>query len=129
MADEYTLETLLEPFKAEEEQHVYTASILVDDSAAHKIVAAWTMIPLTWTDPKGDYPDDPRLQWDWVWEGVTIPWQELAKRSGIDLPRVQKLFEPLRANRLIYPDGTATEHALGVLKAAVVQGLQKTKKR
>ena len=129
MTDQSTLSSFLIPFKRDEEKHIYTSSVLVDDTASHRIVSAWTMMPSSWTIPKENPPEDLRELWDWIWSGTVYSWMELSKRSGLDIPRVQRLFEPLRANRLIYPDGTATEHALAVLKSAVVQGLSKSKKR
>lgn len=123
------LSEYLAPFHAGEEALAYTSSIIIGDRASHKIVSSWTMMPVKWIHPSDEIPEDERLLWDWLWKGVNMPWVDLANRSGLDMARVQKIFEPLRANRLVYPDGTAAKHALGVLKAEVVKGLNQSKKR
>lgn len=121
------LSAFLEPFKAEEEEYVHAAVYLAGDKDSQKFLSTWSMLPIQWSRPVRDPPVDSRERWDWLWEGVNIDWADLANRTGLNSARLQKLFEPLRANRLLYPDGTVAGHALGILKAEVVKTMPKTK--
>jgi len=123
------LSYFLDQFKKDESNLVYTASMLIEDRPSHRVISVWTMMPIEWKHPKSDAPSDQRQLWDWLWLGVEVDWQNFAKRTGLDPLLVRKLFEPLRANRLLYPDGTAPAHAIGVLKADVIQGLSGAKQR
>ena len=125
MSHSEELQELLSVFHSREEEYAYTASILVGEKSAHKIVSAWSTMPILWEKPQDEQPKDDRLLWDWLWKGTKINWTDFAARSGMDISRLQKLFEPLRANRLLYPDGSIPRHASSVLKAEVLKTLPK----
>jgi hypothetical protein len=118
-----TLIDLLPRFKREEQKYLHTAVMLAGDSDSQKILSTWSTLPVSWKDPSGPPPEDDRLLWDWIWGGTGIDWDSFSDRSGIALVRLKRLFEPLRANRLLYPDGTLAEHTEGFLKAVVVKAM------
>ena len=119
------LDDYLRIFREEEDVYVYTASILAGDKDSHKVLSTWSMMPSTWSHPRTPAPKDKRALWDWVWEGVSIDWFEFSVRAGITVSRLQRLFAPLRANRLVYPDGSLPSHASSFLKAEVLKALKK----
>lgn len=115
-------------FRSEEASYMHTAVVLIGDPAAQKIVSAWTTSPVVWLMPVVAKPQGDRDIWEWAWSGVSVDWPDLSKRSGLPLSRLKALFETLRSNRLIYPDGTAASHAIGVLKAEVMKTIKSFKK-
>jgi hypothetical protein len=128
MPDSPDLATILQPFKNEEETFIHTTIMLVGDRDSQKILSTWSMMPIRWIIPKTVMPEDSRFLWDWVWTGVVISWRDLEARSGIAAARVQKMFEPLKANRLLYPDGTLPNHVSQFLRAEIKKALPKTPK-
>ena len=122
------LDALVAIFRSNESSYMHTAVVLIGDSAAQKIVSAWTTSPIVWKAPPTAQPTDDHELWDWAWEGVVVEWTDLSKRSGLPISRLTALFETLRSNRLIYPDGTAANHAIGVLKAEVMKTIKNFKK-
>ena len=115
-------------FREEEKDHMHTAVVLIGDAAAQKLVSAWSTSPVQWKLPESTPPEDMRELWDWVWSGVKIDMPDLSKRTGLPVSRLQGILETLRSNRLIYPDGTAANHAIGVLKAEVMKTIKNIKK-
>lgn len=128
MLDNPELKSILQAFKTEEESFVHTTIMLVGDRDSQKILSTWSMMPIRWVIPKIDPPTDSRSLWDWVWSGVVISWRDLEARSGINAARVQKMFEPLRSNRLLYPDGTLPNHVSQFLRAEIKKALPKSNK-
>lgn len=51
------------------------------------------------------------------WRGVTVDSRKLSALSGIPARTIPELFERLKEARLIYPDGTANEEALMLIRA------------
>lgn len=129
MSDLSKLEQYLESFKAGEEANVHTAIILADDREAQRVLSTWSMLPISWEEPKGEAPEDLRDLWDWLWGGIKVNWALLGERTGMTAARVQNRFEPLRANRLVYPDGTVSGNAIGFLKSEVLKTMQKGKSK
>jgi hypothetical protein len=125
MDDRAFLEALLSKFKVEEAAFVHTIVMLADDRDSQKILSTWSMLPFGWKTPSGRPPEDLRDLWDWLWVGVCVDWDILAQRSGLSSVRVRKLFEPLRANRLMYPDGTLPANVLAFLRSEVMKSLPK----
>jgi hypothetical protein len=123
--DRGLLESLLAKFKTEESSFIHTTVMLAGDRDSQKILSTWSMLPLVWRKPHTYQPEDIRDLWDWLWAGVVIDWDVLSQRTGLSPIRVKKLYEPLRANRLMYPDGTLPDHALAVLRAEVMKSLPK----
>ena len=118
------LNALLDLFRKEEDEYVYTASILAGDKVAHKILSVWSTMSLSWTEPKTTPPSEKSALWDWIWTGVDIKLELISERTGIDAYRVRRIFETMRASRLMYPDGTLTEHAASSLKAEFLRSLK-----
>jgi len=123
------VEEHLKKFKAQEDGYLHTAVIIAGDKDSQVVLSTWTTLPLTTKNPTDDPPSDERKAWDWLWTSVQINWALFAERTGMNTALVQKVFEPLRANRLVYPDGSAAEHALGVLKAEVMKAVKAATKK
>jgi hypothetical protein len=119
------LSDLLEPFKSDEESFVHTTIMLTGDRESQKLLSTWSMSPISWNMPPGNPPEDKRELWDWLWKGVRIDWEDFSARTGITSSRLQRLYEPLRANRLLYPDGTLPGHATALLRAEIKKSLPK----
>lgn len=127
--EELILECLAR-FRNQEEEYMHTAVILAGDHDSQVVLSTWTTMPLERVPPKGNLPEDLRLQWDWLWTTVRINWKQFSERTGMNTTRLQKVFEPLRSNRLLYPDGTIPEHAKGVLTSEVLKAMKaKTRKK
>lgn len=116
-------------FKAKEKEYMHTAVLLAGDKDSQIVLSTWTTMPLTLKNPKGSPPKDERERWDWLWTSVQINWEKFSVRTGMNTARLQKLWEPLRSNRLVYPDGTVAEHALGVMTSEVLKALKGTKSK
>ena len=124
MAKNDLLEGLLDPFRQEEDEYAYTAAILSGDKDAHKVLSTWSTMHFPWNKPTTPQPDEKCALWDWIWVGVKIDWFLFSERSGLGVMFVRKIFESLRANRLLYPDGTIPGHSAGALKAEFLRSLK-----
>ena len=116
-------------FKRQEQNFIHTAVVLIDDRDAQKLLSSWSTMSCVWVKPKSDPPEDDNALWDWVWKGITLPWNSLEERTAINSARLRKIWEPLRANRLVYPDGSIPDHAAGVLKAAITKAISGNRKK
>lgn len=123
------VEECLKKFKSLEDDYLHTAVIIAGDKDSQVVLSTWTTLPLTSKNPTVDPPANEREAWDWLWTSVQINWAMFAERTGMNTALVQKVFEPLRANRLVYPDGSAADHALGILKAEVVKAVKAATKK
>jgi len=117
---------LVDWYRDQEERWYHSSAILVGDPDLQRLLSSWTHLSiLTLPIRKGEIPKDERERWDWLWTKVDIPWNQLAQSAGFSEARTRALFDTLRGNRLIYPDGTAATHAISVLKAEVLVTLKK----
>ena len=124
MSKEDQILECLARFRSQEDEYMHTAVILAGDRDSQVVLSTWTTMPLERVSPKERFPDDSRLQWDWLWTTVRINWKQFSERTGMNTTRLQKVFEPLRSNRLLYPDGTIPEHAKGVLTSEVLKAMK-----
>lgn len=129
MTDTEDLEEHLKKFKADEESVIHTTIMLAGDRDSQKILSTWSMSRIAWKRPKSSPPSSIRELWDWLWSGSQIDWDALSSRTGMSAARLQKLFEPLRVNQLLYPDGTIPEHAMAFLRSEVRKELPKAGKK
>jgi hypothetical protein len=119
----------LAAFKASEEEYVHRGVVVAGDRDAQIVLSTWTTLPLERVKPKGTPPSDERELWDWLWTSVRINWSLFSDRTGMNTARLQKMFEPLKANRLVYPDGTVPKYALGILESEVLKALKGSQKK
>lgn len=116
-------------FRNNEDECMHTAVILVGNSDSQIVLSTWTTMPLERVSPKTKPPSDERELWDWLWTTVRINWAKFSDRTGMNTARLQKVFEPLRANRLLYPDGSIPEHVKGILTSEVLKAMKASKKK
>ena len=122
------VEKHLKAFKESEDSYLHTAVILSGHKRRQEVVSTWSTIPLVRKNPPTDPPEDLNKLWDWLWTSVQIDWTAFSIRTGIAKFALQQIFEPLRSNHLIYPDGTVSGHALGVLNSEVLKSIKASKK-
>lgn len=108
-------------YRALEGDSPASAYLLVADAEARRIVAAWSTFPSRWTGPAGEAPADPARRWEWLWRGCRVSFAALAVRSGVLPSVVPGKFALVKANRLIYPNGTVNEWADRILQAEVAR--------
>jgi len=116
-------------FRESEEEFMYTGVILAGDHDSQVVLSTWTTMPLDTVSPKSPPPSEEREIWDWLWTSVRINWSQFSERTGLNISRLQKVFEPLRSNRLLYPDGTIPEHAKGVLTSEVLKAMKSSSRK
>ena len=125
---EFNLAEFVERCRSNENNYMHAAVVVLGDREAQKILAAWSTMPSSWRLPAGAPPENERVLWDWVCTGSVVNWNELAQRSGVAVAKVPKIFEVLRSNRLVYPDGTIAAFAAAVLKGEVMKSMKGLKR-
>ncbi len=121
------LSELLEPFRQAEgdpndekaPRLAHTAVQLIGDPRAQKVLATWCTIPIGWKKPRRRIPEDFRERWDWLWLGVRFDPGHLSLRAGVSLIVLEGVLERLKGGRLVYPDGSISAWAQGVLDGAI----------
>ncbi len=112
------LEDHLREFRATESMS--SAMLVIDDTDAKKLLAAWTTFPpVPWAQPQSEVPTDARHRWDWIWSGVPVELDELARAAGVSVHVAPAKWRVLVAGRLVYPDGTISSAADAALRAHV----------
>jgi hypothetical protein len=124
MDKKFLVKESLTRFREKEDEFMHTAVVLAGDHDAQVVLSTWTMMPLESVVPRTNPPSEERELWDWLWTSVRINWSQFSERTGMNLSRLQKVFEPLRSNRLLYPDGTIPEHVKGVLTSEVLKAMK-----
>lgn len=100
-----TFDEAIKRFKANEE----IESVLCltgkkdDDQARRRVAIAWPKVPLKKASTTEEFNDSPSL-WDDLWSDVRADMDALAAASGVSA--AWSIVAQLRANRIIYPDGT-----------------------
>ena len=116
-----TLKDLVIFFRSQEDRYLIGAVQVISDSAAQRTLATWATMPVEWKIPKQKQPkiENERALWDWAWQGILYDANELAKRAGVDRFVIEGIMARLVSARLVYPDGTISGTASGVLRAEV----------
>jgi len=115
------LDVIIDFFKSQDKPE--RSYILLHDRQAAMIVSLWGLIPRTFTLPEVERPSTDAELWDWLWKGVSIDMDDLARRAGVNLSCAEVKFEQLRALRLIYPDGAISPWASKILAKQVLERL------
>ena len=104
MTTKITLEEAIQRFKTTEEiEAVLCLTGKKDDDIRRRRVAiAWPKVPLKRAQRRKEFDDSSSL-WDDLWEGVRPDMDALQSACGFP---VYSIIAQLRANRIIYPDGS-----------------------
>ena len=110
----------LDRFKSEERPE---AVLLV---ASHKdyahIAAAWMHSDVHRATRLSKFEaDSDSNTWIWLWKNARFSQEELARASGVPLPRCEEKLNTLIANRAIYPDGTVNSFVRRYLREKVLK--------
>jgi hypothetical protein len=96
--------------------------VIADDSELMKIVVAWTTLDVRPAQKLTDPPDEPdRKGWDWLWANADYSVEDLAEKSGLTAPLVERKLRPLIGNRVLYPDGTVNSFVQRYLRERVLK--------
>ena len=92
------------------------ARLLVDDPDAQKVCAAYAaMEPPRVKRIRRNLGDDPARRWRRLWSRVEVDLVELTLNAGLPWSTTQAKFRVLANARMIFPDGTISRWAKGVL--------------
>lgn len=95
---------------------------VADDSELMKIVVAWTTLDVRPSPKLTSLPDElGRKGWDWLWANADYSVADLAERSGLTVPLVERKLRPLIGNRVLYPDGTVNSFVQRYLRERVLK--------
>ena len=96
--------------------------LVADDPALMKIAVAWTSLDVRPVQELTDHPgESDRKAWDWLWANVEYSVDELAEKSGLTTPFVERKLRPLIGNRVLYPDGTVNSFVQRYLRERVLK--------
>ncbi len=117
-----SFEDILESFKKSTD----TTNIipLLSEEDAQKLVVAWPKVVLTWIRVKGPAPESQNERWQWLWNHVTWPEAELRDISGLPEIKFKRVFNIVKGNRLIFPDGTVSGFADKYLKQIIISRIK-----
>ncbi len=95
---------------------------VADDSELMKIVVAWTTLDVRPSWKLTSPPDElGRKGWDWLWSNSDYSVEDLAEKSGLTVPLVERKLRPLIGNRVLYPDGTVNSFVQRYLRERVLK--------
>ena len=86
------------------------------------LLLAWTIYHPA---PRSAWKEHVPVEWSLkrlmrhCWRGLTVDSRKLSVLSGIPSRTIPELFERLKEARLIYPDGTANDEALMLIRAGM----------
>jgi hypothetical protein len=114
---------LLESFR-ELETLTDIAVLLVEDgfdAVTMRVLSAWEKTEHRWRRPETDQPADrPTVAvWEWLASGWCPDYAAIAAGADVSHEIARERFQVLMRARLIYPDGTMSEHATKALEAVV----------
>lgn len=121
------LAELIESFREVEDPA--QAAPVVGDVDATKLLAAWAYYPPPDWEPVGKPPaSPPSARWAWLWQSCAIDTDDLAEAAGISTHVVEAKLRVLLNSRLIYPDGTISKPARGLLHAYISKHVPKARR-
>ena len=120
--------TILQTLKfngPQEDRNQHLLVFMINDSDAQKVLGAWTLYGARTNKDREMQPNEDYLvAGKKIWPRVD--YEKLSRLSGVHLGAVMEVFHRLREARLLYPDGTANEQALRIVRAevgATIRGL------
>lgn len=84
---------------------------VIDSPEAIRVLAAWPATRKTWKKAAGKPPANPRARWEWLWRGVKLDPDSLARTARLAADQALAMLRVLQAARVVYPDGTISKHA------------------
>jgi hypothetical protein len=96
--------------------------VIADDPELIKIVVAWTSLDVQPEKKLSDLRgESERETWDWLWDNARYSLSDLAERSGLTVPLVERMLKPLISNRVLYPDGSVNSFVQRYLRERVLR--------
>lgn len=104
--------------------------LIAEDRAARHVLIAWTLQSATckpWEIRKAEneWPLDDLVTRLWDTVAPEPNFEAMGRIAREPVLNVRDRFEMLKYAALIYPDGTAYEHAMNVVTAAAMKGTRK----
>jgi hypothetical protein len=110
----------LRRFKENENPEVVL--LVADDPELTKIVVAWTSLDVRPAEKPSQSPGESEHEiWDWLWANTAYSLADLAERSGLTVPLIERKLKPLLGNRVLYPDGTVNSFVQRYLRERVLK--------
>ena len=110
----------LRRFKENENPEVVL--LVADDPEFTKIVVAWTSLDVRPAEKPSQSPGESEHEiWDWLWANTGYSLADLAERSGLTVPLIERKLKPLVGNRVLYPDGTVNSFVQRYLRERVLK--------
>ena len=104
--------------------------LVADDPALTKRIMAWTSLDMRQADDPTDLAGQSEREiWDWMWTNTRYSLDDLAERSGLASPLVERKLKPLIGNRVLYPDGTVNSFVHRYLRERVLKLFETRAKR
>jgi hypothetical protein len=96
--------------------------LVAQDPEFTKIVVAWTSLDVRPLETLANLPGESEEDlWDWLWANARYSIDDLAERSGLAAPFVERRLKPLIGNRVLYPDGTLNSFVQRYLRERVLK--------
>ena len=116
------LQSLLAPQRKLEA--VDQLATVIDSPEAIRILASWPRLRRrTWKKVGGKPPADLGMRWEWLWRGVKLDPDSLARAARLAPDQSMAILRVLVAARVIYPDGTISKHAADLVGSYVERRL------
>lgn len=94
--------------------------LIMHDAAAKKVLTAWTLCPQRCYDFEVNHSDKPETVFAKLWlEADPVDFDRLAAVSGIPIAMTRHVFFRMQAARLLWPDGTISDGAMGIITTEV----------
>jgi hypothetical protein len=96
--------------------------VIADEPEFTKIVVAWTSLDVRPAEKPSQFPGESEHEiWDWLWANARYSLADLAERSGLTVPLIERKLKPLIGNRVLYPDGTVNSFVQRYLRERVLK--------
>ena len=110
----------LQRFK--EKENPEAVLLVADDPEFTKIIVAWTSLDVRPVEtPSLLQGESEREVWDWLWTNAEYSIADLAERSDLTVPLVERKLKPLIGNRVLYPDGSVNSFIQRYLRERVLK--------
>ena len=119
---------VLSAFKAQEDARLEVIHPLLTDPVLRNLVVAWSLTTVEFVPPTTGPPTEENARWDWLWQGSRFDQEALAGALQIEQLRLTPLLQRAVAFRLIYPDGTANQHAIKFIRTEIGKSVGARKK-
>jgi len=118
--------TIVQGLKANEERNTHLLTLIINDDDAKKLLVGWTLYRPRNKDRELGAGERLDMAAKKIWPRVDF--ERLSRLSGVAWRSALEIFPRLREAGLVYPDGTANEQALRIIRGEVgahIQGLVK----